>query len=577
MGVFNKILSSRRLCFLPSLVLFLMVFNVSGNASQTDLSRFVISQTTATNVDYLIITSEDYEDALQPLVEWKMQRGLGVAIEAVEEITDTYEGEDEADQIRNCIIDYHLNKGTVWVLLAGGSHVIPTRTVRVGNSLVDCDSYYSNLDDNWNLYSNYATLNDPDDWSPEVFVGRLPAESESQMDSLVTRLIQYEKNPPVGSWMEHAVYAGTFANFDYDENGNNILDEDDFPAFDANFNHNWMKTHFLPDGWTSTLLAEAEGLRTSEYSYDMPINETNLVSAINAGASIVMADAHGSTTDMYRTIFTNDVDGDSLFDYGIDQQVGAPFLGTSTEFDTDGKLGFYFLAACSTGSFTEGECLTEYITQSCGIGCIGSSNSAYYDPSIYTYGGEEHLGWHTQGLSERIWKHILVLGDTHPGKALALAKYDYSRDRVQYEGATDGGQTMAQFNLMGDPEVPLWIGTPSTFEAPIISVDAEKRTILVCANDEESMLCNITITLYGDNCFQKVITGGSGEGILSMPDLSESENHTITLSRDGSLPLQIVVELPAGSLPIDFLPAGIVITMVAFVSVGLYWYKTKKS
>ncbi|MHA2242421.1 MAG: C25 family cysteine peptidase [Candidatus Thorarchaeota archaeon] len=567
----------KRLLTLSSLVLFLILFNISGQASVMEVQRFNISQTEIDQVDYLIITSEDYENVLQSLVEWKMQRGLRSIIETVEDISENYEGEDAAEKIRNCIIDHHENHNTVWVLLAGGNHIVPTRSLRVGDSIVSCDSYYSNLDDNWNLGGLYATLNDPDDWEPEVYVGRLPADTESQMISLVSRLIQYEQNPPVGSWMEHAVYAGTFCNFDYDVNGNNILDDADFPAFDTNRNHNWMKNNLLPDSWTSTLLAENEGFRTTEHSYDLQLNGSTLVNSINAGASIVMADAHGSPTGMFRSVFVTDVDGDSLFDLGDDEIDGPTFLTTSTEFNVDGKLGFYFLAACSTGTFTEGTCLTEYITRTSGIGCIGSSKSSGYNPFMYNYGGEEHLGWATQGLSERVWGQILIKGNNRPGMALALAKADYSDDRVQYDGDDDGGRTMSQYNLMGDPEVPLWISVPSIFETPTINLDEGSRAISVEIEEETSLMDNITITIQGPNYYQSSVSTSLGIVALSMPDLSESTNFIITLSKDGFIPFQIEIELPAGTRLPDFAPVGVVSVMVLAVLVLLFWYKLKRT
>ncbi len=572
---------------LSCLFLFLIGFNVSDETNSPALSSrihgFTNSQSDESVVDYLIITSEDYVDIFESLVEWKMQRGLISVVETVEDISDNYDGDDLAEQIRNCIIDYHSNTSTVWVLLAGDSQVVPTRSVRIGSVTVSSDYYYSILDDNWNVRYGMATLNDPDDWEPDVYVGRLPGDSSSQLVSLINRLIQYERNPPVGDWMEHAVYAGTFCNFDVDENSNNILDEGDFPAFDANRNHNWMKSNLLPDGWTSTLLAETEGIRTTEFSYDSQLNETSLVDSINNGTSIVMADAHGSPIGMYRTIFSNDVDGDNLWDPSTDERTAYPFLTTSTEFDVEGKYGFYFLAACSTGSFTDGTCLTEYITKTSGIGCIGSSQNAGYDPFMYTYGGEEHLGWATQGLSERVWEQILVEGNIHPGMALALAKFDYSLDQVQYNEEEDDGRTMAQYNLMGDPEVPLWIGIPLTFSAPTIVLDNVNREVTLQVNEPASMMGDIIVTLLGDSYYQRMTNTTSGEVRLNMPNLTDVKNLTITLSKDGYIPLELEVELPAGSientddpLGIDFIPIVGSLAIIAIVTVVLYFYKMKK-
>ena len=527
--------------------------------------NYSLSQTSSDSIDYLIITSENFVSAAQPLATWKMQRGLVSAIVTVETISTSYPGNDLAEKIRNCIIDYHSNHNTLWVVLAGGEYVIPTRTVATNNRHVISDSYYSILHDNWDLKEDGdVTLSDSDDWEAEVYVGRLPADYEPQLSSLVSRLVQYEKNPPLGPWMKHAVFAGTFCNFDRDLNDNDVFDEEDFPEFDTNRNHNWMKANILPSGWTSTLLAECEGLKTTDFPYDAQLNRTSLVYAINNGASIVMADAHGSPTEMYRTIFTYDEDGDCLFDPGVDNVQSTCFLNKYTEFETEGKLAMYFFAACSTGTFIGRDCLTEYIARNSGIGCIGSSGSAGYDP--YWYDGN-HLGWLSQGLSERFWEQLLVLGNNHPGKALALAKYDYGLDRVEMDGEDDGGKTLAQYNLMGDPEVPIWIDVPSSFEDPEVEVVESSRELIIDVAGVSSTTEGILITLHGRNYYQRAIIQDVDALSFSLPDLTEPENITITLSKNGSIPFQIVYEVPAGSRGINYLPVVSSVLIIAVIIV----------
>jgi hypothetical protein len=558
-----------RFVILSFLLLFLLLPSISTNNHSTwepdPTKNQSLSQTSSDSIDYLIITSEAFISAAQPLATWKMQRGLASTIVTVETISTSYMGVDLAEKIRNCIIDYHSTHNTLWVVLAGGSYIIPTRTVEINGGHVKCDSYYSNLDENWDLDEDGdATLIDADDWEAEVYVGRLPADYESQLSSLVSQLIQYEKNPPVGPWMNHAVFAGTFCNFDCDVNGNDIFDEGDFGEFDTNRNHNWMKSNILPNGWTSTLLAECEGLKTTDYPYDDQLNKTCLVDAINAGASIVMADAHGSPTGMYRTTFTYDQDGDSLFDSGVDGLQSTCFLDKYTDFDTEGKLAMYFLAACSTGTFAGRDCLTEYIVRNNGIGCIGSSGSAGYDP--FWYDGD-HLGWLTQGLSERFWEQLLFLGNNHPGKALALAKHDYGLDRVEMTGDDDGGRTLAQYNLMGDPEVPIWIDIPSSFEEPEIEVDESSRELIIDIAGVSNATERIFITLQGPNFYQRTLTQEDNEIHFSLPDLIEPENITITLSRNGNIPYQFALELPAGSRGINYLPMMGSVLIVAVIIV----------
>jgi hypothetical protein len=281
---------------------------------------------------------------------------------------------------------------------------------------------------------------------------------------------------------------------------------------------------------------------------------------------MVMADAHGSSFGMYRTIFTYDEDGDTLFDQGVDDSTSSCFLDGITDFDTDGKLGMYFLAACSTGTFVGGTCLTEYIARNSGIGCIGSSHSAGYDPS---WADGAPVGWATQGLSIRFWEQLLSEDGNHPGMALALAKHDYGMDRVAMIGDDDGGRTMAQFNLMGDPEVPIWIDIPSSFAEPVTDIIQSNRELVVDITGISNTTSDIIITLQSTTFYQRVITTNNEEIRFLLPDLEESENITLTISKDGHLPLQIDIEIPPGSKPVEDFPIlpSILIVSVVLISV----------
>jgi hypothetical protein len=495
--------------------------------------------------DYLIITTEPLAQCMEPLSNWKSQRGLYTIIETVENITENYEGSDTAECIRNCIIHYCDKYKTTWVVLAGESNNIPTRSVHAGSSIVSCDYYYSNLDDNWELETDgTATLVDANDWEAEVYVGRLPASTSSQMDSLVSRLIEYESNPPVGPWMQNAVFAGTFTNFNSDSNGNNILDDEDWLSFDTNRNHHWLIDNIFPTDWTCTVLGEAEGLCPSSYPYDLPLNQSTFIDAIDTGASIVMADAHGSPVGMYRSIFTDDIDGDLLYDSGQDTITSEAFLSGFSQFNTNGKYCFAFLAACATGSFAETYCLTEHITSTCGIGCIGASQSSYYDPDWYD---GEHLGWMTQGLSTRVWEQILLEGNNHPGMALSLAKADYIADRDTLNGKSyDNGLTMAQYNLMGDPEVPLWITIPEII-TPEITMDNSTRRLSVKTLVNDQVTSDVIVTVVGSAFYYRCVTDENGEVLIQMPDLAQPEDFTVTVSKKHHLSYQESIGVTAGS------------------------------
>jgi len=497
------------------------------------------------SVDYLIITSDLFIDDVQPLAIWKLQRGLIPAIITVENISSTYDGEDLAECIRNCVRQFYEERNTEWVVLAGGSSFIPTRSVKVGNAHVSCDQYYANLDNNWRLNNDGSvSINDYFDWEAEVYVGRLSADDNTQMRELVTRLINYEKNPPVGPWMKHALFGGAFARFNSDTNDNNVFDEEDAPEFDANRNHNWLKTDVFPTDWTSTLLAETEGLKTTDYHVDKPINESNVIEEINNGVGVGMFDAHGSTTEMFRMIFKTDSDNDSLFDYGLDRSSSTPIISTSSSFNTEGKNGFYFLCACSTGTFTSSrDCLSEYILRTVGIGCIASSGSAYYDSGWYN---GEHGGWYTQGLSSRFWEQSFKEGNNHPGKAFIEAKLDYADDNLRLNGKReDTGKTLIQYNLMGDPEVPVWTTIPLQLEHTVLN--ANNKTILEVFSNNQPM-SQVTTTLLNSTYYWRGIT--NNEGTVTLPVSSNDLNNlTLTISKINCLPYQEGVENTPTTIP----------------------------
>jgi hypothetical protein len=486
------------------------------------------------SVDYLIITSDIFVDDVQPLAIWKLQRGLIPAIQTVENISSIYEGDDIAESIRYCIKDFYEEKNVQWVVLAGGHSIVPTRSVKVGNDFVSCDHYYANLDDNWELNTDGSvSITNYFDWDAEVYVGRLPAENNVQMRELSSRLINYERNPPVGPWMTHALFGGAFANFDTDVNGNDIFDEEDYPEFDSNRNHNWLMNNIYPSDWTGTLLGETEGLKITDYAVNRSLNENNIIEEINNGCGTGMFDAHGSSTSMYRMIFSSDYDNDSLFDYGSDSSSSSPLITTSSAINPEGRYGFYFLCACSTGTFKlSDDCLSEYILRTAGIGCIASSGSAYYDSGWYD---GEHGGWYTQGLSSRFWEQFFKEGINQPGKAFIQAKIDYVEDFLRLNGKKEStNKTLIQYNLMGDPEVPVWTTIPFQLEYTL-SNDNNQATLTTSSNGQP--VSQVTVTLSNSTYYWRGITNIKGTASLPV-SANELNNLTLTISKNNYLPYQ---------------------------------------
>jgi len=503
-------------------------------------------------VDYLIITTDLFREEVRPILIWKTQKGISTCLKTVQEIQYQYSGKNLEEKIKNCITDYYENNNTKWVLLAGDHPDVPSQYVEAvedypwDGDLVNCDSYYSDLDNDWDLNNDgvYGSEEDEYDFVPEVYIGRIPANNEAEMKSLIAKVLNYEKKPVVGSWMKKALFAGAITYFNLDWNGDDIVD---FMELDGNHFNNFINfSHFA--GWNSTFLAQTEGVKTSDYYSDMQLSHINLKNQIDEGICTCNVFAHGNPHRFGLHKWIEDEDEDLLFDYTacpfnesgspIDTQIFYDLL-TTESFDLspkDGKLGFYYLGSCSTGTFDESEdCLAEVLLKEAAIGVIASSYVTWGEDNWYE---RDHGGWFIEGLSFRFWEQFML--SNRPGEAFALAKEDYIVDResslepVVYPDWEQ--KVLKQYNLFCDPEVPIWNHIPKQLNVSIILTNENNFTLLVSAEGE--FIGNATVTFEKDG---KLLwmnqTDVNGEVFIPISNNS-LKGMTYTVSKDGYIPFQ---------------------------------------
>ncbi|UYP46632.1 hypothetical protein NEF87_002917 [Candidatus Lokiarchaeum ossiferum] len=515
------------------------------------VNSFLYSSSTS-EVDYLIITTTEFVSALTDFQNWKQQKGLHTQIVTIDEIQTNHSGIDLQAKIKNCIQAFYENNGTRWVLLAGDDEQVPSRSLKTaeehpghdeGN--VSCDSYYADLDHNWDSNNDglWATNLDDFDLIPEVYVGRLTANNIEEMQKLVSNILGYEKIPPLGDWMTRALLAGAMLVFNEDWDNDNQID---FGECDANRHYNFLSQQF-PTNWSYILQAEAEGLSPSQYAYNESLTITHLENQINDGNGIVFITGHGNQKGMYRTIFTEDVDDDGLFDQNgdplfggaaIDTQITSPLISTSiTTINPSRTLGMYYLGGCSTGTFDEDyDSLAEYVLKTSAIGCIAGSHVVWGEDQ---WTERDHGGWYSEGLQSRFLENLVMF--SQPGKALGLAKQDYIADlqelniTLDYPGWSD--RVLKQFNLLGDPELNIWMEIPSTLNATRISTTNSSPQIYSLTS-EGIPVPNVTFTVFQNETL--IWTGYSSEdGFVEIPFPSEDlATSILTGTKSGYLPCQ---------------------------------------
>jgi hypothetical protein len=125
---------------------------------------------------YLIITHDNFYDAIQPLVEWKHQKGVSDTVVRLSQIGST------ANQIRAFI----LNAWNTWdprpeyLLLVGSGYYIPAFCRGQGEDRLYTDNMFADM---------------TGDYRAELAYGRLPCNSPEQCSVMVAKTLAYERTP----------------------------------------------------------------------------------------------------------------------------------------------------------------------------------------------------------------------------------------------------------------------------------------------------------------------------------------------------------------------------------------------
>lgn len=140
----------------------------------------------------LIIGKQSQHNLFTDYAAWRTSHNVSTGIFDIEAIYANYTGTDNADKLRNFIIDAYQTYSTTstpleYILLAGDDEIIPIRTVFISaydtiDYYMPSDLYFGNLDGSWDGNNNhiYGETNDGVDLMPEVSIGRIPAEDPAE-------------------------------------------------------------------------------------------------------------------------------------------------------------------------------------------------------------------------------------------------------------------------------------------------------------------------------------------------------------------------------------------------------------
>ncbi|MBU7029392.1 MAG: hypothetical protein HXS48_20825 [Theionarchaea archaeon] len=293
--------------------------------------------------EYIIVTNDTMQSTFGELANWKDKYVNGTGVYTVSWITANYTGVDNAEKVRNFIIDMYTNHGTKYVLLGGDIAAVPYRGFYVSTGgYVDsdmlADMYFAHLDGNHNADgdSRWGEPNDNVDWYAEIAVGRAPCETITEAHNFVDKVIAYEQmdKPERVCLHQSRVQSG------------NSPDSRCLA---------WGCDDWIPGGYYVDYLFEEDGT----------VTKTRWINAWAANPAVVAHIGHGNTNV-----------------YHINYEVG----GTVSWYNSDvpSLTNTFFpwttSVACICGEIEANDCLAEaYVKDDCGaIAAIYNDNYGWF-------------------------------------------------------------------------------------------------------------------------------------------------------------------------------------------------------
>ena len=414
----------------------------TGNRSSNILTK-------QTGYEYVIVTSNQFKSTFQQLADWKSSKGIRSKVLTTDEVS-SYAGSTLKEKIKNALAEI---SNLSYVLLGGDTLNVPTCMCYLGHhevadSITPADVYYSCLgtmdwDSNGNglngdVYDTFCMI-------PTLNVSRAPVSTITDAQAFVNRIINYESAPDTTNWEDNILMSGRTM-------GNEDLYGNWVPVYDSEGHSDsqiWSQMMYyqcidpLWEGENCTFFYDTytniSGQNASTYDF----TEANLQSELEKGYTFVDVMTHG-----YKSCWVTE-SGNNYQDY-------ARWLNNS---------GYTVITttACLTNAFdfhtTMGRCLSQRFInnpQSGILAYLGTSRENWYTPKALFNLGNDAL-FDTLAYNKIFHDNYHRIGkavtEVKKQKMTEIVGLFYSPARLTWLG----------LNLMGDPEMPIFVHKPKSF------------------------------------------------------------------------------------------------------------------
>ena len=424
----------------------------------------------AGDYDYVIITATGWVDFLQPLADWRTKTGLRATVVGINWILGEYSGADDAEKVRNFVIDAHGVWGAMYFLIACEGDTVPFKYHNYYGENTPSDEYYADFDD---------------DWTNEVFVGRLSVGNTTQINRVIDKIFTYEQSAPSSNYAREALLIG--------------MDLDD-----------QTEAEDMKEDVAAYITAYDPGFGiTKVYDSDATNHKDAAVNALNAGKNLVNHSDHCNTLVM----------GVGVHNHGWDL-----YTADINDLTNDGEMSVVVSTGCHPNEMDHDDCIAEYWvirnSNQAGVAFTGNTRDGFYL--------QGNPGAMSGALDKKWWKGLFEQGKYILGETVVYAKHDFSQSTNQKKHCE------WTFNLLGDPAMPLWTDDPTdlivTYDDPI---GGGEQIYIVHVGDASGDVEDATVCLWkGDEVYGVNQTNSIGNASFVIEPVTEGTIYVTATKRN---------------------------------------------
>jgi hypothetical protein len=314
------------------LIIYILIFSGIGVTSLSINNSLLNRSLTIDKYDMVIIAPSIFSDELQSLIEHKNSIGVKTKLKTIENIYNEFLGRDDAEKIKYFIKYAYDTWDIDYVFLAGGKDELPVRYVNVisisNNFLIRnkklpqfltmqnsqnfryisdlyyADIYYENGSfSSWDSNNNsvFGEMNDfkiidKIDLYPDIYIGRVLCNNESEVEIIVDKIINYEKNVHDKSWFRNLIIIGgdTYPYFIREiqvaKSMSEILNRNVRLAWEGEYAGKIIEPYMDDFNITKIYASNYFGIINKKLTIE------NINQAINDGAGFLLISGHGHPT-----------------------------------------------------------------------------------------------------------------------------------------------------------------------------------------------------------------------------------------------------------------------------------------